>query len=84
MLILKTLTRAPLHGYGIAQSIKRVSDDVLTVEEGSLYPGSAAPAAAGLGEGGVEEDGDRPAGALLHPHRCRPEHWVSRSRSFKR
>lgn len=39
MLILKTLQRRPLHGYGIAQSIKRVSDDVLTVEEGSLYPG---------------------------------------------
>lgn len=38
MLILKTLTRTPLHGYGIAQSIKRISDDVLTVEEGSLYP----------------------------------------------
>src|SRR5579862_9530717 len=38
MLILKTLTRGPLHGYGIALSIKRLSDDVLTVEEGSLYP----------------------------------------------
>ena len=38
MLILKTLTRAPLHGYGIALSIRRLSDDVLTVEEGSLYP----------------------------------------------
>ena len=38
LLILKTLARAPLHGYGIAQSIKRLSDDVLTVEEGSLYP----------------------------------------------
>ncbi len=38
MLILKTLTRAPLHGYGIALSIKRTSEDVLTVEEGSLYP----------------------------------------------
>jgi PadR family transcriptional regulator PadR len=38
LLILKTLTRAPLHGYGIALSIKRLSDDVLTVEEGSLYP----------------------------------------------
>src|SRR6266496_3698782 len=38
MLILKTLTRSPLHGYGIALSIKRFSDDVLTVEEGSLYP----------------------------------------------
>lgn len=38
MLILKTLTRAPLHGYGIAQAIKQLSNDVLTVEEGSLYP----------------------------------------------
>jgi PadR family transcriptional regulator, regulatory protein PadR len=38
MLILKTLTRSPLHGYGIALSIKRLSDEVLTVEEGSLYP----------------------------------------------
>jgi len=38
MLILKTLTRAPQHGYGIALSIKRLSDEVLTVEEGSLYP----------------------------------------------
>ena len=38
MLILKTLTRAPLHGYGIAQAIKQLSDEVLTVEEGSLYP----------------------------------------------
>src|SRR5579864_4040582 len=38
LLILKTLARGPLHGYGIALSIKQVSDDVLTVEEGSLYP----------------------------------------------
>ena len=38
MLILNTLTHAPLHGYGIALSIKRLSDEVLTVEEGSLYP----------------------------------------------
>src|SRR4029079_19543715 len=37
MLILKTLNRAPLHGHGIAQAIKRLSDDVLTVEEASLY-----------------------------------------------
>jgi PadR family transcriptional regulator PadR len=38
MLILKTLARGPLHGYAIAQQIKRMSDDVLQVEEGSLYP----------------------------------------------
>jgi PadR family transcriptional regulator PadR len=38
LLILTTLKRARMHGYGIAQAIKRQSDDVLTVEEGSLYP----------------------------------------------
>jgi transcriptional regulator len=38
MLVLKTLTRGPLHGYGIAQYIRQVSDEVLQVEEGSLYP----------------------------------------------
>src|SRR6202142_1976837 len=41
MLILKTLTRTPMHGYGIALAIRRLSDDVLTVEEGSLYPALA-------------------------------------------
>jgi transcriptional regulator len=38
MLILKTLSRGAQHGYGIAQSIQQISDDVLRVEEGSLYP----------------------------------------------
>ena len=39
LLILKTLARhAELHGYEIANSIQRTSDDVLQVEEGSLYP----------------------------------------------
>ena len=38
MLILKTLTIAPMHGYGIAQHLQQLSDDVLQVEEGSLYP----------------------------------------------
>ena len=38
MLILKTLSVGPLHGYGIAQHIQMLSADVLTIEEGSLYP----------------------------------------------
>ena len=38
MLILKTLNGGPNHGYGIAQRIQVVSNNVLTVEEGSLYP----------------------------------------------
>ena len=38
MLILKTLSIEPMHGYGIAQHLQKLSADVLTVEEGSLYP----------------------------------------------
>ncbi len=38
MLILKTLSRNSMHGYGIAQLIQQISEDVLRVEEGSLYP----------------------------------------------
>jgi transcriptional regulator len=38
MLILRTLGRGPLHGYGIAERIRLVSDDVLQVGESSLYP----------------------------------------------
>jgi PadR family transcriptional regulator PadR len=38
MLILKTLTRGVMHGYGIAEHIRQLSDEVLHVEEGSLYP----------------------------------------------
>ena len=39
LLILKTLARSgELHGYEIANSIQQISDDVLQVEEGSLYP----------------------------------------------
>jgi len=37
LLILKTLTAGPMHGYGIVQHIQQRSDDVLIVEEGSLY-----------------------------------------------
>ena len=38
MMILRTLKRQPLHGYALAQHIKRTSDDLLQIEEGSLYP----------------------------------------------
>jgi transcriptional regulator len=39
LLILKTLARSgEMHGYEITNSIQRISDDILQVEEGSLYP----------------------------------------------
>jgi PadR family transcriptional regulator, regulatory protein PadR len=38
LLILKALTRGAMHGYGIAQHLKQVSEEVIEVGEGSLYP----------------------------------------------
>ena len=38
MMVLRTLKRQPLHGYALAQHIKRTSNDLLQIEEGSLYP----------------------------------------------
>ena len=38
MMILRTLKRQPLHGYALVQHIKRSSNDLLQIEEGSLYP----------------------------------------------
>ena len=38
LMILKTLSWGPAHGYGIARWIEQCTDDVLQVEEGSLYP----------------------------------------------
>jgi PadR family transcriptional regulator, regulatory protein PadR len=38
MMILRTLKRQPLHGYALVQHIKRNSNDLLQIEEGSLYP----------------------------------------------
>jgi PadR family transcriptional regulator PadR len=38
MMILRTLKRQPMHGYALVQQIKRTSNDLLQIEEGSLYP----------------------------------------------
>src|SRR5271165_4278625 len=38
LMILQTLNRKPMHGYALAQHIKDISDDLLQIEEGSLYP----------------------------------------------
>ena len=38
MLILKALSLGPLHGYGIIQRIRRMSDEMMHVEQGALYP----------------------------------------------
>lgn len=48
MMILHVLRRHPLHGYALVQTIKQSSDDLLQVEEGSLYPALQRLLKAGL------------------------------------
>ena len=38
VLVLKTLSWGPMHGYAVARWLQQVTDDVLRIEEGSLYP----------------------------------------------
>ena len=48
LLILRTVEVAPLHGWGISKSIRRMSREVLTVNQGSLYPALYRLETAGL------------------------------------
>ena len=61
LLVLSTLSRGPLHGFGIAQRIQQDSDELLRVEEGSLYPALHRLEQSGLlaGEWGETDNGRR-------------------------
>jgi len=61
LLILKTLSRNAMHGYGIAQQIHQSVDDLLRIEDGSLYPALYRMEARGWikSEWGVSENNRR-------------------------
>jgi PadR family transcriptional regulator PadR len=61
LLILNTLAREPMHGYGIVQRIHEAADDLLKVEDGSLYPALYRMEERGLikSEWGVSENNRR-------------------------
>ena len=61
VLVLKTLSWGPRHGYAVARWIERLTDDVLRVEEGSLYPALHRLERRGLvtAEWGLSETGRR-------------------------
>ena len=65
MMILRTLKRQPLYGYALVQRITRMSNDLLQIEEGSLYPAFAASAEGRAGRGGMGLVIDKPASADL-------------------
>ncbi len=68
MLVLKVLASAPMHGYGIAQQLQRLSKEALQVEEGSLYPALQRMRQKGwiTAEWGQTTNNQR--APLLHPH----------------
>ena len=66
MLILKALSLGPPHGYGIIQRIRQLSDELLEVEQGSLYPAVCRTRAARLDQFQVGGARDRPPGQVLH------------------
>jgi hypothetical protein len=69
LLILKTLSQVKeLHGYGIVLHIQRASDDLLRVEEGSLYP--ALHRAKWVDQFHMGVDGDQPQGKVLQVDGC--------------
>jgi transcriptional regulator len=61
ILILSRLERGPMHGFGIAEHLQEISDEVLRVEEGSLYPALHRLEAQGLvaSEWGVSQNNRR-------------------------
>lgn len=61
MLVLKALSLGPMHGYGIGQRIQQLADEMLQVEEGTLYPALYRIEARGLidSEWGVSENNRR-------------------------
>ena len=61
LLVLKTLARGPMHGWGIAQDIQQLSRDALTVGQGSVYPALLRLQNQGLveNEWGVSENNRR-------------------------
>ena len=67
MLVLRTLENGPLHGYAVAKSIQSTTDETLTVEEGSLYPGALPYGETWLGCLGLGGYRHRAARQVLQP-----------------
>jgi DNA-binding PadR family transcriptional regulator len=65
MLSLKALSLGPFHGCGVIQRIRQLSDELLEVEQGPLYPAVYRTRAARLEQFQVECDRDRPPGQVL-------------------
>ena len=73
LLILKAIGPAPLHGWAIAQRINQLSQDVLRVQQGSLYPALQRLEREGWITRRVGRVREQPPGPLLQPDESRPQ-----------
>lgn len=76
--MLKTLTRANLHGYAIVQTIQQRSGEAILIEEGSLYPARQRLELHGWieGERGLTTNNRRRGSTVSHPRAAR--NWLTR------
>jgi hypothetical protein len=65
MLILQILSLEPAHGYGIAQRLEQISQSVVQVNQGSLYPRPPQTRTEAMAESRVEAIGNRARGQVL-------------------
>ena len=84
IMILQSLRLKPMHGYALVKHIKQVSDDLLQVEEGSLYPALQRMLKEGWLEAESWDFGQGPADADLSAHRCGHPASGKRSRAVSR
>ncbi len=91
MLILKTLSRGPMHGYAVVEFIHQTSEEVLRVEEGALYPALHRLELRGLlaSEWGVSENNRRAkyyrlTAAGRKRLAAEAEHWTDMSAAIAR
>ena len=79
MMILQTLEWKPMHGYALVQHIQQRSQDLLQVEEGSLYPALQRMLKEEPGESGMEDFCDQPARAHVSHYPGGREAFAARS-----
>ena len=84
LLVLRTLQPGPQHGWGIAQRIQQISEDVLRVDQGSLYPVAAPARARGLDRGGVGQLGQQPQRQVLPADARGPKRLADETASWER
>ena len=78
LLVLKALSLGPMHGYGVGQRIQQLAEDMLQIEEGTLYPAPLPQRTEWLDRERVGHLGEQPTRAVLQADALRPQAALGR------